>query len=78
MNSKRAQGDSAEIVVNGDPKPLAGAETVAALLERLAVPATGRGVAVAIEGEVVPRSQWSERRLAAGDRVEVVRAVQGG
>ena len=37
-----------------------------------------RGVAVAVQGEVVPRSEWSHRTLSVGDRVEVVRAVQGG
>lgn len=35
------------------------------------------GVAVAVNSEVVPRDQW-DRALADGDRVEIVRAVQGG
>lgn len=47
-----------------------------------AVAATGateaRGVAAALDGDVVPRAQWPERRLADGQSVEVVRAVQGG
>jgi sulfur carrier protein len=38
----------------------------------------GRGVAVAIETEVVPRSAWVQTRLSAGERVEVLVAVQGG
>jgi sulfur carrier protein len=37
-----------------------------------------RGVAVAVDGEVVPRSEWSEFALSDGMRVEVLRAVQGG
>lgn len=37
-----------------------------------------RGVAVALDGEVVPRSRWSSTRLADGQAVEVLRAVQGG
>ena len=36
------------------------------------------GVAVAVGGEVVPRSAWATRALAAGDEVDVVTAVQGG
>jgi sulfur carrier protein len=35
-------------------------------------------VAVAVDGEVVPRSEWGERTLADGSRVEVVDAIQGG
>jgi sulfur carrier protein len=37
-----------------------------------------RGVAVAVGAEVVPRSEWDARPLAAGDRVEVLNAIQGG
>lgn len=37
-----------------------------------------RGVAVALDGEVVPRAEWADRRLTEGQEVEVVRAVQGG
>jgi sulfur carrier protein len=38
----------------------------------------GRGVAVAVEGEVVPRGAWARTSLAEGAHVEVVAAVQGG
>ena len=37
-----------------------------------------RGIAVAVNGSVVPRAAWSEHRLVAGDEVEVVGAAQGG
>ena len=37
-----------------------------------------RGVAVAVNGEVVPASAWSSRRPSAGDRIEVLGAAQGG
>ncbi len=36
------------------------------------------GIAVAVNGEVVPKGSWSERTLQADDRVEIIRAVQGG
>jgi sulfur carrier protein len=40
--------------------------------------AEGRGVAVAVDGEVVPRGDWPSTRLREGQKVEVVAAVQGG
>ena len=36
------------------------------------------GVSVAIDGEVVPRSEWERTELRGGQRVEVVGAIQGG
>ena len=41
-------------------------------------PDVERGVAVAVEGEVVPRAEWEGRVLAEGEAIEVVHAVQGG
>jgi sulfur carrier protein len=38
----------------------------------------GRGIAVAVNGEVVPRSAWATTTVAAGDQVEVLTAAQGG
>jgi sulfur carrier protein len=62
------------IVVNGQPRPRA--HSVGALLGELGV--GSRGVAVAVDGEVVPRSEWDARELPDGARVEVVGAIQGG
>jgi sulfur carrier protein len=64
------------IYVNGREQP--DAATVAALLERLGLGQQARGVAVALDGEVLPRSQWSTAPLRSGMRVEVVGATQGG
>jgi len=36
------------------------------------------GVALAVNGAMVPRSHWNERQVEDGDDVEIVRAVQGG
>jgi sulfur carrier protein len=66
------------VIVNGDPTELADGATVAALLEELDVGGAPRGVAVAVEAEVVPRAEWERRPLAEGERVEVLRAIQGG
>ncbi|GGF06281.1 thiamine biosynthesis protein ThiS [Aliidongia dinghuensis] len=68
---------SATIQVNGAERAL-DADTIAALVATLGIPAEARGVAVALNGAVVPRARWAEATLAAGDRVEVIRAMQGG
>ena len=64
-----------EIVVNGVATALGEGASVADLVARLG---NDRGIAVAVDGEVVPRAEWSSRRLAPGERVEIVTAVQGG
>ncbi|HEX2103206.1 MAG TPA: sulfur carrier protein ThiS [Solirubrobacteraceae bacterium] len=65
------------IFVNGEPRERAGA-TVAELLADLGIEASARGVAVAVDGEVVPRAEWGERRVNEGERVEALSAMQGG
>jgi len=64
--------------VNGEPTELAEGATVSDVLERLDVNGPRRGLAVAVDAEVVPRSEWDARPLGAGDRVEVLNAIQGG
>lgn len=66
-----------DLTVNGEPRQLH-ARTVAALVEELGHDPGRRGIAIAVNDEVVPRSGWAERTLAQGDRIEVVGAVQGG
>jgi sulfur carrier protein len=66
------------IELNGERIELAEAITVAQAVERLGAAGERRGIAVAVEGEVVPRSAWEETMLADGQRVEVVGAIQGG
>ena len=68
---------AATIRINGESEPLA-AETLAALLEEKAVDTAQRGIAVAVNGAVVPRAAWPSTQLRAGDSVEIVRARQGG
>jgi len=67
----------ATIRVNGDSEPLAVA-TLDALLAEKAVDTQQRGIAVALNGAVVPRAAWRDTALKAGDSVEIVRARQGG
>jgi sulfur carrier protein len=64
------------VIVNGEPTELAPGATVDTVLVALELP--DRGVAVAVDAEVVPRGQWREHELSEGARVEVLRAIQGG
>jgi sulfur carrier protein len=64
------------VTVNGDDRELTGQVTVAdAVTELTGLP---RGVAVALNGEVVPRGRWAGTPLSDGDRIEVLTAAQGG
>ncbi|MEU1589289.1 sulfur carrier protein ThiS [Micromonospora sp. NPDC005710] len=65
-----------ELTVNGAGRSVAAGASVADLVHDL-VPHP-RGVAVAVNGEVVPRTGWPARALHDGDRVEVLTAAQGG
>ncbi len=64
------------LLVNGEPRRLPERRTVAGLLEALAL--DRRRIAVAVNREVVPRSEFASRALSAGDRVEILEAVGGG
>jgi sulfur carrier protein len=65
------------IRVNGESEALVAA-TLDALLAEKAVDTQQRGIAVALNGAVVPRAAWRATVLKAGDSVEIVRARQGG
>ncbi|HEX2183887.1 MAG TPA: sulfur carrier protein ThiS [Chloroflexota bacterium] len=69
---------SDQILVNGEHHPLPPQPRLRRLLDTLGISAQTTGVAVAVNGEVVPRADWDSRTLSAGDEVEVVRAVPGG
>ena len=64
--------------LNGEDRELADGATVAAAVESLGVPVDARGVAVAVDREVVPRGEWATTQLTAGARVEILTAIQGG
>ncbi len=64
------------VTVNGEATEVPAGTSVAALLASLEI--EPRGVAVAVDGEVVTRRTWAERSLAAGERVEILSIAQGG
>jgi sulfur carrier protein len=67
-----------KVLLNGAEAELADGATVQAAVDSLELPAAGRGVAVAVDAEVVPRTEWPTHTLDDGARVEVLRAIQGG
>lgn len=68
---------SVTVNVNGRERELGEGTTVGALVAQAARDRP-RGIAVAIDAEVVPRGEWDERELRDGERVEILTAVQGG
>ena len=66
------------MVLNGEERPLPDGATVADAVRASGAAGDGRGVAVAVDGEVVPRGGWEAAPLAEGARVEILQAVQGG
>ncbi|HWR49123.1 MAG TPA: sulfur carrier protein ThiS [Pseudonocardiaceae bacterium] len=64
------------VTVNGQQWELPNGVTLADVLERLGAPSCG--VAVALDGVVVPRAAWPGTALRDGASVEVLTAVQGG
>lgn len=65
-----------QISLNGEPRQLPGAFSVAALVESLGY--TGKRIAVERNGEIVPRGRHADILLSEGDRIEIVVAVGGG
>jgi sulfur carrier protein len=67
------------LLVNGESREVPDRLTIAELVAgEVPAVAEGRGVAVAIDAEIVPRSAWDEHRLEEGQHVEVLAAMQGG
>ncbi|MEX2448369.1 MAG: sulfur carrier protein ThiS [Solirubrobacterales bacterium] len=67
-----------EIRLNGEPRELEDGATVADAVRASGAAAGGRGFAVALDGEVVPRGEWDSTPLAESNSVEVLAAIQGG
>jgi thiazole synthase len=66
------------VELNGEQRELAEGATLADLVRESGTDSDARGIAVAVDGDVVPRGEWRQRRLAGGEQVEVVAAIQGG
>jgi sulfur carrier protein len=68
-----------QITLNGEIRDVPdGRFAVLDALRLLDLDETARGIAVAVDGGVVPRGAWARTPLAHGQRVEILTAVQGG
>ena len=65
------------VTLNGEPREVGEAATIESAVRAIGAP-DGRGVAVALDGEVIPRGEWATTALREGQQVEVLHAVQGG
>jgi sulfur carrier protein len=66
------------VTLNGERRNLDDRASVREAVAASGAPTDTRGLAVAVDGEVVPRGQWDALELREGQRVEIVQAVQGG
>lgn len=64
------------LILNGEPRTVAGVSDVAGLVAQLGLDA--RKVAVERNLEIVPRSAYAKTALADGDRIEIVHFIGGG
>lgn len=68
-----------EILLNGEARDMSSGAVVADLLREMDLdPEHPKGIAVAVNDEVVPKGEWATRELEPSDRVEVITALQGG
>lgn len=76
--SGKIGAETLHIFVNGEPRDVATATPLLSVLDVPPGASVQRGIAVAIDGTVVPRAQLKQTLLHEGARVEIVTAVQGG
>ena len=78
MSRTAERAKSATITVNGEPRALSAATVQALIEDEEGLDPGRRGLAVAVNGAVVPRRAWAETPLRAGDAVEIVKPFAGG
>ncbi|MFB6455865.1 sulfur carrier protein ThiS [Chitinophaga sp. Hz27] len=66
-----------EVLVNNKLYAVQPGTTIAALLQFIQL-STQKGIAVAVNSQVIPKSDWEHQPLAAADNVTIIRATQGG
>lgn len=67
-----------QLAVNGQIRSVVDASTLVDLLTAMDLCPAQKGIAIAINAEVIARARWATTRLCNGDRVDIIHAVQGG
>lgn len=78
MAISSATSDTVTITANGEAREVPQGTTVVELLEDMAIDPEQSGIAVAVDGAVVSKSDWSETTLEGGASIEIIAATQGG
>ncbi len=65
-----------EITINGQSREIAASCTLGQLVSELF--ASGKGIAVAVNQTVVPKTDWPSRQLSPNDHITLITATQGG
>jgi len=66
------------VTVNGEKTEVPAGTTISALLLKFRINPSRKGLAVAVEGEIVPRELWGKIKVEEGNEIDVVHAVRGG
>lgn len=66
-----------KIYINNQPEELKQSHSVSEILNRLQLPHT-RGIAIAVNDQIVPKAIWDMHRLQENDKITLIRATQGG
>lgn len=75
-NARVNESTTIEIAVNGAPYQISAAATVTELVQQLAF--APERLAIEFNLNILPRAQWAETKLQAGDKLEIVHFVGGG
>ncbi len=67
-----------QLIVNGHRQSVDDASTLLDLLVAMNFAPQQKGIAVAVNAEVIARTMWANTRLCPGDQVDIIHAVQGG
>jgi thiamine biosynthesis protein ThiS len=67
-----------QITLNGETRTVQDGLTVLGLLTAIGTARSQKGIAVAVNAEIVPAENWPSTRLKTGDQVDIIHAVQGG
>ena len=77
MTQQMTQPGMATLFINGEPHAYM-PQSVAELLAGLGLDTNKRGIAVALNSQVLPRAAWAQTKVMPGDKIEIVRPLAGG